>query len=172
MAVQIQLRRDSAANWTSNNPTLASGEIGIETDTLKFKIGDGSTAWTSLDYHARKAELSIIIDGGGSAITTGIKGDLEVPFNCTITSVTLLADQSGAIKIDIWKDSYANFPPTDADTITGANEPEIVASGVKYQDNTLTDWTTSLSEGGILRFNVDSVATIQRVTLSLKVDKV
>jgi hypothetical protein len=46
----IQVRRDTAANWTSVNPTLASGEIGFETDTGKFKIGTGSTAWTSLLY--------------------------------------------------------------------------------------------------------------------------
>lgn len=50
MAVQIQFRNDTAANWTSANPTLAVGEMGIETDTDKFKIGDGSTAWTSLGY--------------------------------------------------------------------------------------------------------------------------
>jgi hypothetical protein len=46
----IQLRRDTAANWTSVNPTLASGEPGYETDTGKFKIGNGSTAWASLAY--------------------------------------------------------------------------------------------------------------------------
>ena len=46
----IQIRRDTAANWTSTNPTLASGEIGFETDTNKLKIGNGSTAWTSLSY--------------------------------------------------------------------------------------------------------------------------
>jgi hypothetical protein len=46
----IQLRRDTAANWTSTNPTLASGEMGFETDTGKFKIGTGSTAWVSLLY--------------------------------------------------------------------------------------------------------------------------
>ena len=50
MAIQIQMRRDTAANWSSNDPTLASGEIGLETDTGKTKIGDGSTAWTSLAY--------------------------------------------------------------------------------------------------------------------------
>jgi hypothetical protein len=50
MAQQIQLRRDTAANWTSADPVLASGEIGIETDTVKVKIGDGTTAWTSLSY--------------------------------------------------------------------------------------------------------------------------
>ncbi len=52
MAVEstIQVRRDTAANWTSVNPTLAAGEIGFETNTLKFKIGNGSTAWNSLAY--------------------------------------------------------------------------------------------------------------------------
>ena len=48
--VQMQQRRDTAANWTSSNPTLLSGEFGYETDTGKFKVGDGSTAWTSLSY--------------------------------------------------------------------------------------------------------------------------
>jgi hypothetical protein len=47
---QIQQRRGTAASWTSTNPTLAAGEIGFETDTNRFKIGTGSTAWTSLNY--------------------------------------------------------------------------------------------------------------------------
>ena len=50
MATKIQVRRDAAADWTSTNPTLAAGEIGFESDTNKFKIGDGATAWTSLAY--------------------------------------------------------------------------------------------------------------------------
>lgn len=52
MSVKIQLRRDSAANWTSVNPTLAAGEVGLEIDTQKSKIGDGSTAWNSLAYYS------------------------------------------------------------------------------------------------------------------------
>lgn len=50
MSTKIQFRRDTAANWTSNNPTLAAGEPGFETDTGRVKIGDGSLAWTSLEY--------------------------------------------------------------------------------------------------------------------------
>ena len=42
---KIQVRRDTAANWTNSNPTLSDGEIGFETDTGKFKIGNNSTAW-------------------------------------------------------------------------------------------------------------------------------
>tara|TARA_R100000654_G_scaffold1710_1_gene6308 strand:+ start:3094 stop:4284 length:1191 start_codon:yes stop_codon:yes gene_type:complete len=48
--VQIQQRVDTASAWTTANPTLLSGEIGWESDTKKYKIGDGSTAWTSLAY--------------------------------------------------------------------------------------------------------------------------
>lgn len=50
MAVQIQFRRGTAAVWTAVNPTLANGEIGIESDTNLFKIGTGLTAWTNLPY--------------------------------------------------------------------------------------------------------------------------
>lgn len=51
MASKIQIRRDTASNWTSANPTLSSGELGLETDTGKLKAGDGATAWTSLAYY-------------------------------------------------------------------------------------------------------------------------
>lgn len=58
MAGRIQLRRGTAANWTSANPTLAAGEVGVETDTGYAKVGNGSTAWTSLGYvDARAAAL-------------------------------------------------------------------------------------------------------------------
>jgi len=48
--VQMQQRRDTASGWTSANPTLLNGELGYETDTAKWKVGDGSTAWSSLAY--------------------------------------------------------------------------------------------------------------------------
>jgi hypothetical protein len=50
MAIQLQIRRDTAAQWTALNPTLAQGEFGEETDTGKLKIGTGTTAWVSLEY--------------------------------------------------------------------------------------------------------------------------
>jgi len=50
MAVRIQFRRGTASEWTSANPTLAQGEFALETDTGYYKVGDGSTAWTSLAY--------------------------------------------------------------------------------------------------------------------------
>jgi hypothetical protein len=70
MAVKIQLRRDTAAAWTSANPVLAQGELGLETDTTYYKIGDGSTAWNSLSYGSIVGTLAnnsvtsaMIVDG-------------------------------------------------------------------------------------------------------------
>jgi len=116
------------------------------------------------------ATIQVVFDGGESAIAVGTQLWVEVPFSCAIQQETLLADVSGSIKIDIWKDTYANYPPTDADTITGANEPEIVAD-IKDQDSTLTDWIKTIVAGDILVFNVDSCTTITKCTVSLKVKK-
>ena len=63
MAVQIQLRNDTAAAWTAADPILAQGEMGLETDTRLFKIGDGVNNWSDLDY-APLTGVPVIIDGG------------------------------------------------------------------------------------------------------------
>ena len=53
MADIIKSRRDTAENWTSANPILSDGELGFETDTKRFKLGDGKKAWNNLDYFDR-----------------------------------------------------------------------------------------------------------------------
>jgi hypothetical protein len=58
MAVRIQLRRDTAANWTSNNPVLRQGEIGIETDTYQMKVGNGTSTWTQITQY-----MNVVPDG-------------------------------------------------------------------------------------------------------------
>ena len=70
MAVQIQIRRGTAAAWTSANPTLAAGEFAVETDTDKYKFGDGSTAWTSLGYSSlpSTAISNTVVDAKGDII--------------------------------------------------------------------------------------------------------
>lgn len=66
MAVQIQLRRGTASAWTSANPTLANGEIGIESDTNQFKVGNGVTAWTNLSYGGLSGQNGQGVPVGGS----------------------------------------------------------------------------------------------------------
>lgn len=77
MAIQIQLRRGLAADWTSSNPTLAEGEVGVEKDTLKLKVGNGTTAWTSLAYFGSAGTVTSVamsvptgLSVSGSPVTT------------------------------------------------------------------------------------------------------
>ena len=71
MANKIQFRRDTAANWTSVNPTISQGELGYETDTTKYKIGDGTTAWTSLAYNTSYSDADVDTHLNKSTATTG-----------------------------------------------------------------------------------------------------
>jgi len=74
---RILLRRDTAANWTSGNAVLASGEVGYETNTGKFKIGNGTTAWNSLGYSiASNISAAVLDDLGDVTITSTANGDL------------------------------------------------------------------------------------------------
>lgn len=143
----------------------ATGPSGGPTGTT------GPTGVTGPTGPTQVAGFEFLIDGGGVALTPGLKGFLEVPFNCTISQGTLLADQSGSVVIDIFKCTFSAFaPPThpvSADKIT-ASAPLTISSATKVQDATLTGWTTSLTAGDILGFNVNSATTITRVTASLK----
>lgn len=162
---QYYLSPSSAGAITTTEPTA---EDQISKPVLFATTTTSGWILNHRGLFVKQSAIEVVIDGGGSAITTGIKGDLEVPFDCVIVAARMLADLSGDLVVDIWKDTYANFPPDNADSITGGNEPEISGND-QSEDTTLSGWTTSLTDGDILRFNVDSVATITRATLSLTV---
>lgn len=96
MAVQIQFRRGTAASWTSANTVLAAGELGLETDTALFKIGDGTTAWTSLAYGGfdGTATLSQIGISSGTDIGAAIADDDEIVLYDTSASTNRKSDAS------------------------------------------------------------------------------
>ena len=152
-----------AGGTLTGNVTCDSG-VTIDGTDISAHVADVDA------HHTEEAGLEIIIGDGTNEISTGVAGDIEVPYACTIVSAELYADQSGSIVIDIWKDTHANFPPTNDDSIT-ASAPPTLSSADHGQDTTLTGWTKSLSKGDILRFNVDSVTTCTRVTLVLRVTK-
>ena len=116
----------------------------------------------------RASAIEFVIDGGGAAITPGLKGFIRVPMACTITGASLLADTPGSIVVDIWKDSFANYPPTAAASITGATPPAL-GNAAKSENTGLTAWTTSIAAGDVLGFHVDSATTVTRVTVALTV---
>jgi predicted nuclease of predicted toxin-antitoxin system len=72
MATRMQQRRGTAAQWTAANPILAAGEIGFETDTSKFKMGNGSSTWSALQYFANASELAAIIGGDMPALLNSL----------------------------------------------------------------------------------------------------
>jgi hypothetical protein len=150
-------------------PTSAA-HVSVTDTGGNFSGTDLETILAEVATRSGTATVLAVIDGGGVAITTGVKCDVTLDVACTIDRWTLLADQSGSIVVDIWKDTYANAPPTIADVITAAAKPTITAA-LKGQSSTLTGWTTSIAAGDVLRFNVNSVTTIQRVTLALRVRK-
>jgi len=122
----------------------------------------------SITTAQKTRQIGITVDGAGVLLTTGLKGFKSFPVAGVITGVRLLADQVGSIVIDIWKDTYANYPPTVADTITAAAKPTIAAAD-KSDDTTLSGWSTSVAAGDVFGFNIDSVATITRITLELTI---
>jgi len=156
------------------------GDVGClalqeDDNSLWILTEDDPLTWVSVadaggSQVAQVATINIVIDGGGAEIADGTEVDVEIPYNCTISAATALADQSGSIVVDLWMEAYADYPPADADSITAA-APVTITTATKSQDTTLTDWTTALVAGEILRAHVDSCTTIQRVTISLKVTR-
>jgi hypothetical protein len=122
--------------------------------------------------------IDFIADGGGAVLTTGIKGYLKVDFPCIISEVSLLADQTGSIVIDIGKCTLGQFdagtthPAFPGDSITASATPTI-SSSTKYDDGTLAGWTTVINAGDILGYQVKTTPTnISRVTVALKVTRI
>lgn len=174
LAIEI---RDSLANLEDVLHALGTVDTDdIQTDVKTSALPAGAATDAKLDaiIAALEADVPVsipfIIDGGGLEIIPGHKGHLIIHFACTIERVTLLADQTGSIVVDIWKDTYANYPPTVGDSIVAAAKPTI-SGATKSQDSTLTGWTTSVQADDILAFYVDSCTDIEALTISFKVTR-
>jgi len=158
---------------TGSAITAAAGAVPYSTGSALVLTTVGtsgqllrSNAASAPTWDSQATAASIVIDGNGAPFSTGVKAYLQVPFNATITAVTLLAGQTGSVVVDIWKDTYANYPPTVADSICGSSKPTITSFD-KYTDSTLTGWTKTIVADDILAFNIDSVTNLIKLTISL-----
>jgi hypothetical protein len=147
-------------------PPGSSGEGDIDDHSSRHEAG-GADVISLAGLAGQVVGIPFTIDGAGSAITTGVKGEVEIPFACTITGWTMILDQSGSIVVDVWKDTYANYPPVVGDSITASDKPTI-SGATKGQDLAPTGWITAVAAGDILRYNVDSITTATRATLVLR----
>lgn len=156
-ATRGDLLRRGAASWER----YALGTTG------KILMSDGNDpVWVD-----DEGFLPYLFEGGGAVISVGAKRPIMWGFKGEVTRITLLADQAGDFVADIWKDTYANYPPTVADTITAAAKPTLAAA-IKNQDAVLTGWTKSFNKGDIWLPNVDSAATVQWVMMIIEAKKV
>jgi hypothetical protein len=152
--------------------TGAAGPAGSGSPGIDGMDGDISDWPLFPPTMTQPASIGITIDGAGAVITTGVKGFIYIPFNCMIVAATLMSTDAstltGSIVIDVWKDIFANYPPTVADTITASALPTL-STAKSSQDTTLTGWNKTVRAGDVIGFNVNSVTTLQRVTLQLTV---
>lgn len=116
------------------------------------------------------ASIHYIFDGGGVALSTGLKGSIIVPFDCTIDSWTLVGSPSGSVTVDIWKSSLAAYPPNAGNSICGGAKPAL-SSSQKATSSALGAWDTAIAEGDVLSFNIDSAASITLASIALKVTR-
>jgi hypothetical protein len=124
MADIIQTRRDTAANWTSVDPILASGEMGYETDTGKVKYGDGSTVWSGLSYFAGAVQTEFETDDFRLLDSTDVTKELEFRLN-GLTTATLRSITMPDADVDLAEIA------TNAAAITGKQATLVSATNIK-----------------------------------------
>ena len=167
---QIQLRRGAAASWTSNNPILAIGEVGYETDTLRSKIGDGVTAWNSLAYWQSAASFVQTI-GDGTATTITLTHNLNTrnviasvkrssthaEVECDVVAATVNTVTLTFATAPATNEFYATVISAGASTVSNAiSSPIVTSSG-----NSLVLPTTNDTLVGR-----DTVDTLKNKTIS------
>jgi hypothetical protein len=146
--------------------------ISSTTDTHTFNLPTASAtnrgALSSANWSSFATKtFGAVFDGGGSVISAGTQVDVIIPVTMTIVSWTMIADVSGSAIVELWKDTYVNYPPTIADKIT-ASAPPTITTATKNTSSTLTGWTTTVNAGDIVRFNVNSATSITKLTLSIQ----
>ena len=172
MAAIIQFRRDTAANWTSNSPTLADGEFALESDTTKYKIGDGSTTWTSLAYGGLGSIDTALIDAkgdlvGGTAdntvakLTVGSNGQVLVADSSATTGLKWVTNESivnwhEAVKLGTAavlpnSPTYSNETAGVGATLTAGSQARLVVDGANATtgDRVLVQDQASALQNGI-----------------------
>lgn len=157
----------TTVNFVEDTTKLDDEVVAIETELGTDPKGDFDDVKARLEAGLIR-DITFIMDGDGSAITSGIKGQVQIPFDCEIISWTLLGDNSGNFEMDIHKNTYAEYPNLSSKSITDSNYPEIDAA-YKGTDTTLTGWTKTISAGDILLFETRIIQTQTQATIILKV---
>lgn len=156
MATRILLRKDTSANWTSNNPILLAGEIGIETDTLKFKIGNGSR-WNDISTYAFNAGMP-----NGVAL---LDADGLVSIDDLPSDIVLSADVLSMIEDAISEITTTNVPEGTNLYFTDQRAQDATAARIQEAiDQAAEDATNKAGLAEINAVNTAAGAASQAVT--------
>lgn len=197
VVTQIQVRRGTASQWTSANPTLAAGEWGFETDTTKVKIGNGSTAWNSLGYQGAgdiegvtagtglsgggtsgtvtvSLSTPVAVANGGTGITsfgTGVATFLGTPSSANLAAA--LTDETGT-GVAVFNDSPTILNPVitqpQATPTFSANAYTLVAGDagdILLASNSTTAGTINIPTDASVNFAIGTQITILNVGTGL-----
>ena len=147
--IEVDSTTPSAPVVSAKISTDPSNALSFGTDDGLFATGGGGGPNT--------IQLTFGWDGAGVALVAGqtVRGTAMTAM--TITDATVLSDLAGNCTIDIWKDTYANYPPDIADSIVGGSPPALVASD-KSVDSALTGWTTSVAAGDTFLCTLSTVS--------------
>ena len=146
------------------NQTVLNLQQGANVILTPDNFGNVTIASTGGGSSSRVSAIFYTIDGGGAVISTGAKGQLNIPVNCTITGWVLTADQSGSTVVDVLRSTYGAFPTTSS--IASTDKPTL-ASAQKNENLAVSAWTTALNAGDQLQFSVTSATVITRLNITL-----
>ena len=155
---------DAAGSWTMKLPT-ADGSANQVLQTN----GSGQMSFVGISQTKVRPVTGIFKTTDGSSLTTSVDVIyIPVPYTGTITKATILGNTTGSAVVDVWKDTYANYPPTVADTIAASAKPTL-SSASKNTDSTLTGWNTSVTAGDVFGLKLESVSGLTTVTVLLEI---
>jgi hypothetical protein len=151
---------------------VTAGVLSAAAIDLSGSEVTGTLASARLATQQKTRAITVVFGTGSAVVTAGLKTYVSCPYTGTITGARLLAVDasvtSGSIVIDVWKDTYAAFPPVVADSITASAKPTL-SSATKSDDTTLTGWTTAVTAGDVFGFTVDSASLVTQVALQLTI---
>jgi hypothetical protein len=146
-----------------DHTATTANEPGVGVDWEDF--------WMPLvEGHQPYSGITVMILGNGYELDVGVKAAIPIPFDCEIIEATLLADAAGDVVVDLRKDTYGAYPPTPADSITGASPLTLVGAN-KTTDVVLTGWDTTLTVGDVLLVAITSTDNLAWLSISLRVQR-
>ena len=156
MANRIQLRRGGAQEWANSNPTLAQGELGIELDTGRFKIGDGVSAWNSLRYERP-------VESTSNTANTLVQRDADGNFAAATITSTLIGNASTATRLASTRQIQLSDDVQGSGVFDGSSNLNLVTSLELV--TTLPHYDgTSTSEGTYTKVVVDAKGRVKNAS--------